>query len=796
MVDKILGIVKFYGPAKNKEGHVWGFAEILNAEMKGDVYIAEPVVKGELKDGMTVIMDLDSSKTKIRRTAQLVNRWSEDQDVVLYQTLRDFLIQDRAAPIRLLAHLQDLPVCNVPADLICLLKGTQIGEYVENDSERLAMLFEQSLKNKTGLNWLLHCDKIVQLDVEEIERKTKKLFHQILTLSEPATKEEYLNAWGSSESNKVSNDVADWIIQRLPDNYKTLAHIIKLANVGTAFAFKLLPGLEKKDLITACNQVSREIISAYASRLTYPEILDNFELFAFLDVERKSDHIVTSLCQEKDESFLHNKIPAEGANILFSTYLQKLNQASSQINAKELLEFKELYFKLEDKARLILAIRGANTIPYNIYKDSCYYDEIEAVLRKINAPDNRMLSQNRHRFQALIVLKVGSQITEKLAVKDDVFTEAILYILEPSRALTRYSSAEHVWGVLLAMSITQNTDRPTSEPAMVRKVAHLLAKSWGWKEGGELYFENLMGYFQRYIIDKIENDTRKLPIAEIAEVLPRCKPGIVLLCEGKPPSNGYIDPYCPRLNRGCADGLTNPSSNADPVSWNIMDILGRSGKSKRLNLSGRTLTNSVAGWANRIIELQSRMVCSGCNSPLKANLSYSMKYDAAYSNTRASCSQSCGAADVYFSHCYQCKEIIDSRESKYFLTDSKILVNSMGDPDQTGNEKGLFLCLHCANGGQPWCPKCGKATSFDKFKDLGRGTCKYCGHHVSKYPRKLKTETASIKETSVPYWASIDYSSFDDHPSWHVRSEEWMFKKFAGISVPSDGKFPDGSLPF
>ena len=84
--------------------------------------------------------------------------------------------------------------------------------------------------------------------------------------------------------------------------------------------------------------------------------------------------------------------------------------------------------------------------------------------------------------------------------------------------------------------------------------------------------------------------------------------------------------------------------------------------------------------------------------------------------TVASCSNDIGHdTNIYFNHCWACREIIDSRESQIQVD-------------------GFYLCIHCGSGPQQSqtytqgdvCPKCGKK---DIRKEYDRDRiCNSCNH--------------------------------------------------------------------
>ena len=125
----------------------------------------------------------------------------------------------------------------------------------------------------------------------------------------------------------------------------------------------------------------------------------------------------------------------------------------------------------------------------------------------------------------------------------------------------------------------------------------------------------------------------------------------------------------------------------------------------------------MCGWVNRINEIRERLRCS-CGRTLISNKKYS-KNLAAYNATVFNCKEE-GNHDknVYISHCWACREIIDSRENK----------------QKYNNE--MYLCLECGSGPiksndftqGDICPKCGTrdmAYISDKYRKCINMECEH-----------------------------------------------------------------------
>lgn len=270
-------------------------------------------------------------------------------------------------------------------------------------------------------------------------------------------------------------------------------------------------------------------------------------------------------------------------------------------------------------------------------------------------------------------------------------------------------------------------------------------------------------------------DDRELEhqVGALLRVLPRCTMGEAPFCEAKPPGRSesgiaYTDPFCPRTKRGCHAGVIAPALSRDAEEWGLIELVGSSGLAP-FDMHGKTLINGIAGWVNRLFELRDRMTCTQCHAGLTFDPVYSKKYDAAYHSTVMECSQNCGAQAVYFNHCYSCHALIDSRESCFIEP----------PPEMEGFRasrigSGRYLCLHCANGLKPWCPKCGEARAR---QDRSSTTCLSCGHSVDSARRAtLPRISARLAQGA---WVGVQVH-LPEHPNWSNHSAGAALRRLAG----------------
>lgn len=208
-------------------------------------------------------------------------------------------------------------------------------------------------------------------------------------------------------------------------------------------------------------------------------------------------------------------------------------------------------------------------------------------------------------------------------------------------------------------------------------------------------------------------------------LLPACNLKRTYYCEMKTveKEDGEEYTYCPRLGSRCEVGITQADTNKDSNEWGFFEIFSKYEiilELKELK-NPKEYLNKLAGYVNRLIELEERMMCRTCNSRLISNHKYS-KFLARYNMTVAKC-ENPKHEQVYFNHCWKCTEIIDSRDCK-----------KIGD---------YYLCMNCGAGPQKFsakyiepgslCPKC-LHNDFQFIIDpLNRNhECLKCRHRILK----------------------------------------------------------------
>ncbi|MCH7963682.1 MAG: cold shock domain-containing protein [Bacteroidetes bacterium] len=256
-------------------------------------------------------------------------------------------------------------------------------------------------------------------------------------------------------------------------------------------------------------------------------------------------------------------------------------------------------------------------------------------------------------------------------------------------------------------------------------------------------FETFHLKFQDYVVEKAWNLNENI---DLSPLLPSCEPTIVQYCEARPwptsedrsEGQGRISrAFCPREKKECSFysnysyGLSGrfgsrhlsgarlkPDINLSWNEWSLLEVL----EIAKIIPKVKDLKNSIeyvprlSGWVNRLNEIRERLKCSICSKPLIPNQKYA-KHLARYNSTVAYCSEGKPHDhNIYFNHCWACREIIDSRESNIKI-------------------ENFYLCIHCGSGPQQSltyrqgtiCPCCGGKNI--KNIDDREQACNDCNHN-------------------------------------------------------------------
>ena len=257
-------------------------------------------------------------------------------------------------------------------------------------------------------------------------------------------------------------------------------------------------------------------------------------------------------------------------------------------------------------------------------------------------------------------------------------------------------------------------------------------------------FNEIHKKIQDYIVDIAWNLDKDI---DISPLLPECPFGYVKYCEGKPwKKDGKDFVFCPRKNDICnfetdkSQFKIYPNCELPWYSWSLLELLDYSNITPvvdKLNNPDQYV-NRLSGWINRLDEIRERLKCTICGKPLLNNFRYS-KNLAVYNSTVFYCK--CGSSsnkNVYLSHCWACRVIIDSRENNYKYEE-------------------YYLCLKCGSGPKAsssytqgsMCPQCGskKMTNTDLYNREFR--CLICGHSIRIPPPHKLTGNKMIDEQFI-----------------------------------------------
>lgn len=248
---------------------------------------------------------------------------------------------------------------------------------------------------------------------------------------------------------------------------------------------------------------------------------------------------------------------------------------------------------------------------------------------------------------------------------------------------------------------------------IVEMLINILLSSQENKENSFLKFN----YFLQEDIIKNAWDTNKE--LDYYPLLPLCKNFATVYCEGKPWKSNN-EAFCPRANSGCLGARIKPDLNLEASDWSLLEFISYEGITPRVPglVNHSEYVNRFAGWTNRLLEIREILKCSKCGKPLLSNKQYS-KNLAVYNATVFYCNEgSSHDSNVYISHCWACREIIDSRSCK--VKDSN----------------GYYLCKRCGSGAKnsnyrqgSICPNCG-LNNMHCVDGNRKHVCDDCGHSI------------------------------------------------------------------
>ena len=758
-----LGVVKFYGPKRNAKDHLWGFVSVgLGLNESEEVHIVEPNVQGHLKDGMLVQITIERNGNRL--VGKDVSEWQQNlsNSGLLLNEVDRYISQKKPVPNKLVSALEVIPADLLSMTYIPFLSDEAIAKKAGSSLEFLLSVLNQCIENKRSLKWCNRAQVSQTIPIASARELVRRLEENLIA---------------------IDSDFATWLLQN--SELGKSANIRELLVLSESIARTYVSALPISELVAVLPQLPAdqvgEILKKHDGRLLVTNA-ELHQLWKFFPEER----IHTLIRESSDSELNFNELSKVlGTSEVLGVWRQWFGKAHQeqrgQLRMFLLHELRELMDELSKEDQLRLSCWGLGR-----GFDSVKYSEVASdAVRQLTALDGSHDLMMARKIQAKILLSLPPETVRAMAEQGNLLGEFEHLHLDAtsSGAIREKSTCDgsrdplgHAFGQLAVVTISKKKMREEDRSLIMTSLIH----AWDEKNKNQVGAEEVINALQSWIINLTKNGELVSHLGELTQILPPCRENVVQFCEGKPPTGDFTTPYCPRLNEGCSRGIVKP---LDPTStseiWSIMDLLGTSGTSARTELFGRTLINSVAGWGNRIYEITKRMFCDSCEEPLLVNLEYSKRFDAAYSMTRASCSANCGKHDVYFSHCYNCKEVIDSRESRFVQLDDGTLFDTGGDPDNKRTGK-YFICIHCANDGIPWCPSCGKqAGGANSGLDGDGRQCGGCGHRVNKFPRKSRLNAAV--QLQPPPFASIENEDFEVNPLWKSSPGiQQALKLFAG----------------
>ena len=271
-------------------------------------------------------------------------------------------------------------------------------------------------------------------------------------------------------------------------------------------------------------------------------------------------------------------------------------------------------------------------------------------------------------------------------------------------------------------------------------------------KGSDTAFQNGHRLFQDYVVETAWWSTESL---DFTPLLPRCYMDWlsgVRHCEGRAwpteedrtaGAKRASRAFCPRTRSECqlASEATPDGARIYPLpalpweEWSLAELMDALNIEPRLPelRSPQEYVPRLSGWINRLNEIRSRLKCSVCGQLMRPHLGYA-KNLARYNVTVVSCVRGEGHDNnIYFNHCWGCKAIIDSRESRFRV-------------------EGFYICIHCGSGPPESltysqgdvCPACG-CTRMQASDDYsGRMECTSCHHTIRLPPKHNLTGKGSL----------------------------------------------------
>jgi|GEM_PF-4250676 len=420
-----------------------------------------------------------------------------------------------------------------------------------------------------------------------------------------------------------------------------------------------------------------------------------------------------------------------------------------------LLDFPEL-LKADRSPATRIASRALSASSKRDKRSAPFIQHVEEVLSEAQRGLSTLGFQRSAAFQAKVVLGFHPSLARRCAEKNLLLAEVEHQILcvRGSTCLHKQTLEDIVGHAIGDFTHSSATGGSFNQNLWISRLSALVHSPRSED------VESVALLVQELALHLLGRGELKSSVGLMSRLLPRCSPGEAPFCEGKPPSEGFSDPFCPRTKRGCGEAITGPKRSRDFEDLSLMDIIGTAVTTASVPLNRKTLLNTLAGWVNRLLEVEDRLICQGCSERLVVDPEYSKKYTARYAATLFRCPENCGGEKVYLSHCFHCSAIIDSRESQFSYNDSTGVVAGPGKRDQASTGTSKYLCIKCANDFKPACPSCGEASEAATVRDVR--TCSRCGHSVWR-SRKYRLPKVDFFSTLR---AGSENLEFVEHERW------------------------------
>ena len=598
------------------------------------------------------------------------------------------------------------------------LEGIPVEFFVENDHlfDYLSPLEQVKVMMKPNTDYRLKKWNIVDAKIKllYLYNIQKENLNNEIDISQDELEMilEYITkVWGDEENTYYNQDRLILLVKEIINKIDDKNIVIReLESIPVDIAEKII------------NNINEFTIKQYLFKLLYPlekvKIMINsnvsFKLKKWKEIDLKTKVLyLYTLEEEKLENNIDiSKDEFEEILKYIGKILLKLEPYLDYKQDKLILLFAQIINQVRDKEIIIKSIRS---IPNNLMQSICNYvdksikkDYIFEFLQPIEKVD----------------IMINSNKSYQLSKWDEIDLDTkIIYLYAISKN---------------NLDINILKGKKQENPILKFIMNAIWSKDKNQKDKNKV-FEYIHNKLEEYVVDiswDLENDL------DMSYFLPKCSDDniSVVYCEGKPwkksmnnktDKNEYDLVFCPRKKGRCGENILETEArimaniNLDLDKWTGLEILENSNLKPKLDdlYEPEQYINKICGWINRLIEIRERLKCTKCKNTLISDKKYS-KSLAVYNSTVFYCE--CGDEEnqnVYISHCWACREIIDSRINKF-------------------RYDGLCLCLHCGSGRQnptnytqgDICPKCGSRNMRSEDIRNKNYICYDCSHRIMLPP--------------------------------------------------------------